>query len=209
MTPRALQLSFRQLVQQLSGEVVNTPTGKGIAFMGFRGDASMTGKDHLAAGMQCSLIANDVDMARRIAKWAVDRNEFPRLVHALACCVKGLRDILIGDEASAREVLAKAADMRKEPPLYPSQARAYLALLEGGEASIKDAFLAHVEQFRKRIKREYRKEWSLQTGWVESHLIPTEFLLSIPGLAFCNLVASKGIRLEFDEPFLPRQLLTY
>ena len=207
VTPRALQLSFRMLVQQLSGEVVNTPTGKGIAFMGFGGDASMTGSDHLAAGMQCSLIANDVDMARRIAEWAVDRNEFPRLADALACCVKGLRDILIGDEASAREVLAKAADTKKEPPLYPSQARAYVTLLEGNPASVTDAFRAYLSEFRKRVKHGYLKYWSPEGGTQESRLIPTEFLLSIPGLAFCNLAASRGVGLEFDEPFLPRQLL--
>lgn len=206
MTPKALQLSFRTLVQQISGEVVNTPTGKGIAFMGFRGDASMSGSQSLAAGMHCSLIANDIAMARRIADWAVDRNEFPRLAHALACCVKGLRDILIGDEASAREVLAKAADMKKEPPLCPSQARAYVTLLEGNPASVTDAFRAYLSEFRKRVKHGYLKYWTPEGGTQESRLIPTEFLLCIPGLAFCSLASSRGIKLEEDEPFLPELL---
>lgn len=157
--------------------------------------------------MNVSLASADWTLIRSIASIVLDTDQYTVGHPTTKCYAGALKYILLGDESKSRQYLSELPGMtRKQPFQYLGDC--YTSLLDGDARRVDREFEKFLKWFRKKNGTPISKKIFTQPqGWHETNFIPFEFLISLDGIAFCNLAASRGIKLDVDERFLPRQLL--
>lgn len=160
-----------------------------------------------AVVMEAALASGDMRLAARIAGLCgcFDLTPGHPTVRNYARVVQYT---IVADESSARDSVEKLASSTRKPP-YQQLGRVYMGLLNRSRDTVEKELKAYIKWYAKKHKPVTEKYWTPETGNAETCLIPFDLLLSTSGLAFCNLAASRGMKLEVDEPFLPRALLAY
>lgn len=207
MSAKTLQGNLKRFANAAEGEVIQTETGKGIRYQGWIMDDKHQGPHKTTIAVECALAAGDPDLARRVVEQSNGPRDFdtylPTRYPMGEPYVQALRYSLLDDAPKPREYLRELD--KEKSALCRRLGNSYSALLDNDAAGVGKEFKEYLAEFRKKaVPPKLLKRYE---GKVEPpELIDFEFLLSIPGLAFCNLAASRGIKLEVDEPFLPKQI---
>lgn len=158
----------------------------------------------VAMGMECALISGNMVLAKTAAELLENPEAYVGGRSVVGLYARGLRNMIVGDHPSAREDLGSIAQTRKQP--YQQLGKLYIALLDRDDRVVEKELKAHIQWFTKNAKPEEKSYW-FEGKTITHRLIPFEFYLSVPGLAFCNMACRHGMSVGVDdEPFLPREL---
>lgn len=158
--------------------------------------------------METSLASGDMELAERAAELAGSLGDFDSN-KAQAWYARVLKYSILGDETRARRSMDELDATPKRSP-YHELGRAYRGVLDNDEAAVEKQFNGYLKWFGRKRKPESVKAYDSSIHeWIHRQLIPPDFLISLSGIAFCNFAASRGIKLEVGEVFLPRELLAY
>ena len=212
---RSVQEMLEQTVPDMDdvfeGQIPDLDSEEPIVFMHHfarLADRAITSLYDSGLGMEAAVSSGDMSLAARAAELACTLGDFGAQ-KTYAWYARAVKYTILGDDPSAGKCLQKLGETSKRAP-YHDLGKAYTALLDGDRAGVEREFRAYLKWFEKKRKPEPVRHRDPETDdWVVDYLIDPPYLLSVSGLAFCNLAASRGMKLEVDELFLPRQLLAY
>lgn len=157
--------------------------------------------------VELALAVRDLQLAQKAAGLLLAPEDY-QYGHPTGRIYAGvLRSVLLEDIAKFEHYLAKLETATRRPP-YQQFGRMFQSLLSGDIPMVEKEFKQYLRWFAKRMKPEHREVWT-EGRYVITDLLPFEFLLSVQGVAFCGYASSRGVTIEVDEPFLPRQLLEW
>ena len=166
--------------------------------------------------LECALISCDMELSKKVASLLTEPKEFRTGHPTVRWYASALKDVVLGDEALARKNLEGLSLSTKKLPLQ-RMGELYTALLDRDESAMQSGLENHVKWHRGRLKPDHSRVWARLEesgppwpaggGWVDINLIPFEFYMSIPGLAFCSLATARGMKPDVDAPYLPKALI--